>query len=127
MQNKLTFASLRNKAGKFVAPSLESTTAAGAGAATKMPDDLRVSLVDAEGEDAYPIAGFTYLLVYQEQKDAAKGKVLASFVKWACKTARSSPTSSTMRRCPTAVVEKVDKKLAALVGPDGKPLLAPSP
>jgi phosphate transport system substrate-binding protein len=45
-----------------------------------MPDDLRISIVNAEGEAAYPIAGFTYLLVYQEQKDAAKGKALVDFL-----------------------------------------------
>src|SRR5262249_46335304 len=73
-QNKMTVASIKNKAGQFVTPSLESTTAAGAGAFQKMPEDFRVSIVDAEGEKAYPISGFTYLLVYGEQKEAGKGK-----------------------------------------------------
>ncbi|WP_434047358.1 MULTISPECIES: phosphate ABC transporter substrate-binding protein PstS [Sorangium] len=125
MQNKLTFASLRNKSGKFVAPSLESTTAAGAGAAARMPDDLRISLVDAEGEDAYPIAGFTYLLAYQEQKDLAKGKVLARFMRWAMQDGQKFTNDLHYAPLPAAVVEKVNAKLAALVGPDGKPLLAP--
>ncbi|WP_437290756.1 phosphate ABC transporter substrate-binding protein PstS [Sorangium sp. So ce406] len=125
MQNKLTFASLRNKSGKFVSPSLESTTAAGAGAAARMPDDLRISLVDAEGEDAYPIAGFTYILAYQEQKDLAKGKVLARFMKWAMQDGQKFTNDLHYAPLPTAVVEKVNAKLAALVGPDGKPLLAP--
>ncbi|MGK4005588.1 phosphate ABC transporter substrate-binding protein PstS [Sorangium sp. So ce1036] len=123
-QNKLAFASLKNRSGKFVAPSLESTTAAGAGAAAKMPDDLRVSLVDAEGEDAYPIAGFTYILAYQEQKDLAKGKVLASFLKWAVHDGQKFTGDLHYAPLPAAVVEKVNKKLAALVGPDGKPLIA---
>ncbi|AUX41963.1 phosphate ABC transporter substrate-binding protein [Sorangium cellulosum] len=125
MQNKLTFASLKNQSGKFVAPSLDSTTAAGSGAAAKMPDDLRISLVNAEGEDAYPIAGFTYILAYQEQKDAAKGKVLASFLKWAVQDGQKFTNDLHYAPLPAAVVEKVNKKLASLAGPDGKPLLAP--
>lgn len=123
-QNKLTYASLKNRSGKFVSPSLESTTAAGAGAAAKMPDDLRVSLVDAEGDDAYPIAGFTYILAYEEQKDAAKGKALADFLKWAVRDGQQLTTGLHYAPLPSAVVEKVEKKLAALSGPDGKPLLA---
>jgi phosphate transport system substrate-binding protein len=124
MQNKLTFAAIKNKSGRFILPSLESTTAAGSGAAARMPDDLRISLVDAEGEDAYPIAGFTYILAYQEQRDAAKGNVLARFLKWSMHEGQQYTKDLHYAPLPAAVVEKVDKKLASLAGPDGKPLLA---
>src|SRR5581483_1137936 len=84
-QNKLAYAMMKNAAGSFVAPSIESVTAAGAGAASKLPEntDFRVSIVNAPGKDAYPISSFTYLLVYQTQPDAAKGKKLVDFIKWA--------------------------------------------
>jgi phosphate transport system substrate-binding protein len=124
MQNKLTFASLRNKSGKFILPSLESTTAAGANAAAQMPDDLRISLVDGAGEDAYPIAGFTYILAYQEQKDRTKGKALVDFVKWAVHEGQKFTNDLHYAPLPAAVVEKVDKKLSSMTGADGKPLLA---
>ncbi len=62
-QNKLPYANVQNKAGAFVEPSLKSTTAAMAGAAANMPADLRASIVNAAGADAYPISGFTWLLV----------------------------------------------------------------
>src|SRR5262249_52763469 len=81
IQNKLSYASLKNASGNFVPRELPNITAAGASALKNMPEDFRVSIVNAEGADAYPISGFTYLLVYKEQKDAAKGKTLLDFLK----------------------------------------------
>src|SRR5262249_54819362 len=75
--NELPVATVKNPAGKFVDPSIESTTAAAAGAAKDMPADFRVSLTNAPGENAYPISSFTWLLVYKEQADAAQGKAPA--------------------------------------------------
>ncbi len=125
VENKLAFAAMKNRAGKFVLPSLESTTAAGASAAAKMPDDLRISIVDAEGDDAYPISGFTYILLYTEQKDAAKGKAIVDFLKWAVHDGQKLTAALNYAALPAPVVQKVEKKLALFVGPDKKPLLAP--
>lgn len=84
-QNKLPFALLRNRAGKFVEATLETTKAALAGAAAEMPADFRIMIVNAPGEDAYPIAGFTWLLVYQKQSNPLKGKALVQVIEWALK------------------------------------------
>jgi phosphate transport system substrate-binding protein len=72
---------VKNSAGEFVKASLESITAAMATA--QIPDDFRFSITNAPGRNAYPIAGVTWLLVYEQQKDAAKGKKLVEFLKWA--------------------------------------------
>ena len=66
--NRLPVALIRNKAGKFVEPNLQSTTAAAAGAFGDIPSDFRASLTDAPGEASYPIVSFTWALVYQEQE-----------------------------------------------------------
>jgi phosphate transport system substrate-binding protein len=79
-QNKMPYAEVKNAAGEFMKPTLESITAALATA--NIPDDFRFSMTNAPGKDAYPIAGATWLLVYQQQKDAAKGKKLVEFLKW---------------------------------------------
>jgi len=110
-QNKMKVASLRNKEGNFVAPTLEATSAAAAGVAKSMPDDFRVSLVDAPGKDSYPIAGLTWLLVYKDQKDAAKGKALVQFLKWAMKDGQKMEAALDYAALPIAVAEKVDKAL----------------
>ncbi|HWH69680.1 MAG TPA: phosphate ABC transporter substrate-binding protein PstS [Candidatus Sulfotelmatobacter sp.] len=80
-QNKLPCAEIKNAAGQFVSPSVASVTAALASA--KVPEDFRFSMVNPPGEKAYPIAGATWLLVYEQQKDPAKGKKLVEFLNWA--------------------------------------------
>jgi phosphate transport system substrate-binding protein len=84
-QNRLPVAHIRNAAGQFVAPTTESITAAAAGAVEKLPPDTdyRVSIVNAPGAQAYPISSFTWLILYQRQPDATKGKKLVDFIKWA--------------------------------------------
>src|SRR5437588_6666041 len=73
VQNKLPVARLKNKAGNFVEPTIDAVTAAASGALSNTPADLRVSITNADGANAYPISSYTYMLVYQDQKDAAKG------------------------------------------------------
>ena len=71
-QNKMPYAEVKNSAGQFVKPTIDSVTAAIATA--NIPDDFRFSMTNAPGKDAYPISGATWLLVYEQQKDATKGK-----------------------------------------------------
>ena len=111
-QNKLPMASLRNHDGAFVAPTLESTSAAAAGA--EMPADYRVSITDAKGKDAYPLASFTYLLVYKDQADPRKGEALLRFLWWAIHEGQATASSLDYAPLPKAVVAKVEKTLGSL-------------
>jgi phosphate transport system substrate-binding protein len=83
-QNNLPTAAVRNKAGQFVIPSVAAVTAAAAAAAAALPanTDYRISIVDGPGADSYPISSFTWILVYQHQTDAVKGKKLVDFLNW---------------------------------------------
>ena len=81
LQNKIPFGLVQNAAGNFVKASLQSTTAAAA-AAKFTADDFRVSITNAPGKEAYPIASFTYLLVPTQWKDAGKGKIMVDFLHW---------------------------------------------
>jgi len=85
MINKLPAGAVRNKAGKFITPSLESVTAAAAGAMSSMDPstDFRVSITDPAGDKAYPIASFTWFLIHKTYDDAAKAGELVKFVWWA--------------------------------------------
>lgn len=80
-QNKLPTVSLKNSAGKFITPDLASITAAAKGAS--VPDDLRFSISNSSNDDAYPIAGATWILVYKTQTDETKGRALIGFLDWA--------------------------------------------
>jgi phosphate transport system substrate-binding protein len=83
VQNKLPVALIKNASGNFVEPSLDAVTAAAAESLATTPEDLRVSITNAGGANVYPISSYTYLLVYKDQKDAAKGKALVNFIWWA--------------------------------------------
>ena len=83
LQNKIPFGAVKNYDGNFVRASLESVSAAAAVAADKMPPDFRVSITNAPGKDVYPIASFTWILLYQNPKDKAKSKMMLDFMKWA--------------------------------------------
>ena len=81
VETKLNFAAIKNKDGKFVAPSLEGATAALAGATVK--DDLTYDPLNAAGADAYPITAPTYLLLKNKYDDANKAKLVKGFVRYA--------------------------------------------
>jgi phosphate transport system substrate-binding protein len=110
-QNKMKVASLRNKEGHFVTPTLEATSAAAAGMAKSMPDDFRVSLVDAPGKESWPISGLTWILVYKDQTDEARGKAMVQFLKWAIRDGQKMEAALDYAALPMPVVEKVDKAL----------------
>ena len=83
LQNKISYGSVQNTAGDFVKASVESVTAAAAEAAKQMPADFRVSITNAPGKSVYPIASFTWLLLYENPKDKTQSKVMVEFMKWA--------------------------------------------
>ncbi|OGW91847.1 MAG: phosphate ABC transporter substrate-binding protein PstS [Omnitrophica bacterium RIFCSPHIGHO2_02_FULL_63_14] len=82
LHSRLLYGTVENSAGKFVDCTLETVTRAAAGAAANMPADFRVSITNPPGADVYPIASFTWLLVYRHQDDPSKGEALVKFLKW---------------------------------------------
>jgi phosphate transport system substrate-binding protein len=108
-QNKMPYAEVKNSAGEFVKASLESITAAMATA--QIPDDFRFSITNAPGKDAYPICGATWLLVYQQQKDPAKGKKLVEFLKWAQKDGEKMAKDLDYSPLPEALQARVLKRI----------------
>jgi phosphate transport system substrate-binding protein len=111
-QNSLTVASIANAAGKFIEPTLDAITAA-AETAT-VPDDLRFSVVNAPGDDAYPIAGATWLLVYKEQPDEAKGRALVNFLWWATHDGQARAEGLFYAKLPSSLVTKAEDKIKSM-------------
>ncbi len=83
IQNKISYGSVQNMAGEFVRSSLDSVTAAAAGAAKAMPKDFRVSITNAPGSGVYPVSSFTWLLFYENPKDKKLAKIMVDFMHWA--------------------------------------------
>jgi phosphate transport system substrate-binding protein len=121
VQNKLPVALIKNKAGSFIEPNIDAVTAAAAGAIADTPKDLRVSITDAGGATAYPISSYTYILVYQDQKDAAKGKALVDFLWWGIHDGEKFAKDLQYAPLPDEIVKRAEEMINSITS-GGKPL-----
>jgi len=115
MQNNLDYAMVKNKDGYYVKPTIESITAAIEDKAKNMPDDYRISIVNAGGKNSYPITGLTWVLVYQKQQDKVRGEKLVQFLKWAvtdgqnyCKDLLYAPLPKNLRDKILKTIETIE-------------------
>jgi phosphate transport system substrate-binding protein len=90
VQNNLPVATLKNAAGEWVVASHGSTTAASQG--VTLPDDMKIMVTNSPNPLAYPIVGFTWILVNKEQADQAKGKAIVDMLMWAIKDGQQYTT-----------------------------------
>jgi len=122
LQNKAVLNELQNKAGQYVAPSADSTQSAIDDFGTQLGDKLALSIVDGPSASTYPIAGYTYLLMYMDQQDCVKAKKLVDFVHWAF-GADGTKDATDLSYVPLsdAVKQQVTDKLAKITC-NGQPL-----
>jgi phosphate transport system substrate-binding protein len=114
IQTKAAYGQVKNMNGKFVKASIDSVTAAAAEAAKQMPADYRVSITNAPGDAVYPISSFTWLLLYQDPKDKAQGKVMVEFMKWALTDGQKFAGEMGYAPIPKNVVDMELKTLATI-------------
>jgi phosphate transport system substrate-binding protein len=123
LQNSLPYGAIRNKAGTFMKPSLAATTAA---CAVAIPEDTRVSLTDTDAPDGYPIAGFTWLLVYREQSydNRAQGRVdaLVKMLWWMTHEGQKYAEPLQYSTLPAPAVQKAEKLIRSITF-NGMPLM----
>jgi phosphate transport system substrate-binding protein len=113
-QNKMPYATIKNAAGTWVKPSLESVTEAAASAAKEMPADFRVSITNASGKNAYPISTFTWMLIPSHIPDAAKEKAVKEFLGWMLTEGQKGAASLDYAPLPKTVVAKETKQIALI-------------
>lgn len=109
--NKLPAPKIKNASGAFIDPTLESVSAAAAAYLPDTPDDLRVNIVNPpagtpEGEAAYPISGYTWILVNGEMADEAKAQALTDFLYWSLTEGEKSAADLGFAPLPDSVREK---------------------
>jgi phosphate transport system substrate-binding protein len=116
LQNSFTTADVKNKSGKYIAPSLQSTSAAGDG--VTVPADLRFSAINSPNANAYPIASATFLVVYEDMCKAGKSKDTAQRVSnWLnYALGAGQPVASTLKYAPlpTSIKTKAQAKVDGL-------------
>ncbi len=120
-QNKLPVALIKNASGNFVEATIDNVTAAAAGSAASTPDDLRVSITNAAGANAYPISSYTYVLVYKDQTDATKGKAVVDFLWWGIHDGESFAKDLQYAPLPAEIVKRAETKINSITS-GGKPL-----
>ena len=134
LTTKMPYAFLQNKEGKFVEPTLDSTKAAAAAASPSLPAGDKswetVSLVDASGAESYPIASFSYLLLYKDLStnpnlDQSKAKALVDFISWAIADGQKFATDLAYVPLPDGVVKHDQETLKSLAF-KGQPLFTPA-
>ena len=109
--NALPVVALKNRAGKYVAPSVASTTKAVDGMSARIPASFIADLNNAPGADSYPIVGMTWILVHKNQKDAEKGKALVDFLSWAMKEGQTYAESLLYAPLPKSLTARVEKAI----------------
>jgi phosphate transport system substrate-binding protein len=112
LQNHLLYGEVKNSSGVFIKANLQTVTAAAAGAAKEMQKDVRVSITDAPGKDAYPICSFTYLLIPKKIPDPQKGKAIKGFLEWMMTNGQGMVESLNYARLPKAVVAIEQRSLS---------------
>lgn len=114
VQNKMLYGLVKNADGRWIKASTDTVSAAAAGAAKSMPADYRVSITNAPGADSYPISSFTWLLIPDPSKDAAKGKVIHDFLEWMLDHGEAEAAGMTYAPLPPAVIKMVRKTIATI-------------
>lgn len=121
VQNKLPVAHIKNQSGTFIEPTIDAVTAAAASFVASTPDDLRVSITNASGAQSYPISSYTYILVYKDQKDAAKGKADVDFLWWGIHDGQAFAKALQYAPLPPEIVQRAEAKIKSIIS-GGAPL-----
>jgi phosphate transport system substrate-binding protein len=126
-ENNLTAGALQDQRGKFIQPSLASTALA---ADTGLPPDTRVSLTNTEAPGGYPMASFTWLILYQEMSynitSAEKARTIANLLWWMTHEGQEVVRQLNYSPLPPAAVRRAEQILTSLTF-RGRPVLPPSP
>jgi phosphate transport system substrate-binding protein len=123
-QNKMTFVNMINKAGKAVAPEIKSFQAAAANADWAKSEDFFVILTDQPGEGSWPIAGATFILLYQVPQDAAATGEALKFFNWAYKNGGKMAEDLDYVPMADNVVELIKEEWKKVKDSSGKPVFA---
>jgi phosphate transport system substrate-binding protein len=110
----LPYVQLQNAAGNYIAPSIAGAQAAAASIQT-IPPDLRFYIVNTQGVDAYPISGYSWLIVYQHQDDANKGRAIANLLWWMIHDGQSYAEPLHYAQLPAIMVAKSEMQIRSLI------------
>jgi phosphate transport system substrate-binding protein len=124
LQNKMTYALLKNKDGNFVAPSAASFQAAAANADWTKAPGFYLLLTDQPGKDSWPITGATFILMHHQQEKPETAREVLNFFDWAYHNGSKLAEDLDYVPMPANVISQVEASWKTIVGADGKPVWA---
>jgi phosphate transport system substrate-binding protein len=107
IQNKMSYAAVRNKAGAFVEPTPASFQAAAAEANWTSEPDFYEVITDAPGKDSWPIAASTFVIMYRQAKDPARSAAAFDFFKWALASGQSDAQALDYIPLPNTLTQQI--------------------
>jgi len=113
LKTGMTYTALKNKAGNFVQPSLESFAAGAASADWKNAKDFNLVITDAPGAQAWPITASVFVMVYKQPKDAVRSKEMFTFFKWALEKGQAQAKELNYVSLPPELVSQIEKYWAS--------------
>jgi phosphate transport system substrate-binding protein len=112
--NDLPAAEIRNATGAFIPPTLKAVTAAAEGATFAPDTDFRVSIANAAGAEAYPIASFTWLLIHTGDRRTPKGEAIRAFITWMLEPGPQRMAADLQYApLPVKLIELISRRLGA--------------
>jgi len=127
--NHISYAWIKNSISEeFIEPTLESVSKAAEGFLEEMQQDVRISIVDSQDPEAYPLASFTYILIYKEQTDYGenadleKSKAILNFLWWAVHEGQNYAEDLLYAELPPEVIT-ICEDLLYSVTYDGEPII----
>jgi phosphate transport system substrate-binding protein len=108
LQNKMAYALVQNKSGKFMKPDATSFQAAAVNADWANAKDFYLIMTDAPGDDAYPVAATVFIIMYKQAKDAARTSTAIDFFKWALESGQKQAGDLDYVPLPDPLVKQVD-------------------
>jgi len=119
--NHLPMAQVKDRAGDYITPSTRSASLAASG--IDIPEDYRISIVDSPATGAYPIASFTFILLYRQQSDVNDGTALVDLLWWAVHDGQQTSQELDYAPLPPEIVRRIELTLATRITADGRALL----
>jgi phosphate transport system substrate-binding protein len=115
LQNKMSYTSMKNRAGNFVEPNLETFQAAAASADWSTAKDFFLVITDAPGANSWPISASSFVLMYKQPKDAARSKTALDFFKWALQKGQQQAKALDYVALPDPLVKQIEAYWASTI------------
>ena len=110
-KNNMNFMQIQNANGKYVSPSEEAFAAAAAGADWFSVPGMGISMVNAKGNDSWPVSTASFILMYKDPADKAASAEALKFFDWAFKNGKKMASDLDYVALPDSLTNQIRSKV----------------